>query len=638
MKTTKKDSKIIKRVYDDFQQVWDLRHQSHKYFNNRTLEQYINDSELRFIAYVPSKAEQGKENWQANIVPPVTRQKIEALLAAVALDIPQTRFKAVDERNEQDQKRASLMKALVNHSYNQSNKEEELYFEGLETLVKGTCIVYDGHLKTSAKRKIIKDFNVETGEIETEEKEVQVEDRCISTIVPLENLYIADYFVRDIQDQPYLAWVDYLTEDKFNEYYGQYKKAKQVKSGAYKFTTPEEQQRFFKEKWEGRVTKDQPIEVVKYYNKYRDEFIIVANGVLLLNVPLLLGKRKKWYPFSKTIYKAFTSDFFYGHSLPNDLMGAHDVKASLFNMALDKTYKSMVDTLLIGNTNKDDFDLDDEEVTVDTRVYVQDVSQVKNMPTSGLTDGEVKMMDIIGKDLDLSSMDATQQGVAGRGVTAREIVIANQNAQKMKGVFHMFLTHLWLQKLKLRSLNIITYYTQPKVKQIAEGKFESAYPKYMVPNQTLSNASQGTLGVQVIGVNEEMPTKDELDVSEIKNRKKVGGNYEEMAMPSEYLDEFEYDIEIVSESIYQKDAVLTQAKLEDKLRMLTTLFPEVFANNKDKLVRDTLYAYDDDPSAYNLVPPTPDMPAPQGMPTQEGKGTPAKPLEQDNQLTNINAQ
>lgn len=623
-------NKRIKHVYNDFQEMWDLRQQSQKYFNNRTLEQFINDSELRFIAYVPTKEEQDKENWQSNIVPPVTRQKIEALLASVALDVPQTRFKAVNERDEQDQQRAMIMKTLVTHSYNKDNKQEEYYFEGLETSVKGTGIVYDGYLKCSQKRKVIKSFDIETGKIETEEKEVETENRCVSTIVPLESLYIMDYTIRDIQDQPSLAWAEYMSKSEFNQAYGKYPKADKVKTGGYVFTSPEEE-RFFKERWTNRTSKDEPIEVLRYYNKPADEYMIVANGVLLLDVPMLLGKRKKWYPFAKTIYKAFASDFFYGNSLPNDIMGEHDAKASLFNMALDKTYKSMMDTLLIGMSNKDDFDLEDDNVTVDTRIYVQDISQVKNLPTSSLSDGEVKMMDIIGHDLDLSSSDSTQQGVSGKGVTAREIVIANENAQKMKGVFYMFLTHLWIQKMKLRSLNVLTYYTKPKVKQITggemDGEIESKHNKFMVPNSTMSDGGQGTMGIQMVGDDSELPSLEQLDISEAENQKKAGSNYEELAITSDYLDEWEYDVEIIAESIYQKDAVYTQAKLEDKLRMLTTLFPEVFAQNKDKLVRDTLWAYEDDPNAYNLTAPIPTMPTPQGMPTQEGKGTPAKPAE-----------
>lgn len=44
--------------------------------------------------------------------------------------------------------------------------------------------------------------------------------------------------------------------------------------------------------------------------------------------------------------------------------------------------------------------------------------------------------------MDLGTVSENQQGVTGKGVTAREIVIANENAKKLKGIFFMFLTDL----------------------------------------------------------------------------------------------------------------------------------------------------------------------------------------------------
>lgn len=597
--------KSIKEVYDDLEYMRKLRNQKWKYFNDRTLKDLIDDSQLRLNGFVPSRESQGKEPWQSNVFHPVTKNKFKAILAAIALDIPQTKVVAQNEKFGRDATRAYIMKHLTKFSYDQENKEEQIFFEAWEALEKGTVIVYDGYLKAKAKRKIIKSFDPSTGEIETEEEEVETDNGCVNFIVPLMNLFIKDWTIFDIQKQPSLCWVERMGVDDFNTEFGKYSKSKFVKT-SNQLTDKNEQDVFFKEFWQERDKEDEPIEVIRYFNKGKDEFKVIANGVLLFESPLILGKKKKWYPFAKTVQEPFATDFFYGNPFPNSLMGEQDVINSLYNMGLDKTYKSMVPSLLIGNTNKDDFDLEDQNTTVDTKIYVQDINQVKEMPISGLSQSDVKMIEIISRGLDLSSVDSNQQGVSGRGVTAREVVIANENAKKLKGILYMFLTSLWIQKLKLRIMNILTYYTQPKVEKVlGEGGKENIIDKYKsfsVDNAELSDGSKGTLGIEMVGSEKELPTQNEVDIQEETQKMQSGEKYEKVYITSDYLDDWIYDIKVISDSIYQRESGLTQLKMEEKMRVLGVYFPEILMANKEKLAKDTLVAYEDDPDEYELAP------------------------------------
>lgn len=600
---TDQEKQVIKRVYDDYSSMRILRNKKYKYFNDRSLKDFIDDSQLRLNCYVPSRESQGKENWQANVVHPTTKNKFKAMLAAVALDVPQTVIVAQNEKMEKDNQRAELVKNLVRFSYDQENKEEQVFFEAWETAEKGTVIVYDGFLKAKAKKKVITAYNPETGEVESEEQEVETENGCVNFIVPLMNLYIGDWNIFDIQKQPKLCWVDKMNEDQFKSEFGKYPKYKLVEEGL-RLTQVGENDTFFRKEWEDRISEDEPIEVLRYFNKDKDQFIIIANGVLLHDSPLLLGKKKKWYPFAKTVFEPFASDFFYGNSLPNTLMGEQDVINALYNMALDKTYKSMAPALLIGNTNKDDFDLEDQNTTIDTKIYVQDITQVREMPISGINNSDVQMIDLISRGLDLSSVDSNQQGVPGRGVTAREVVIANENAKKLKGIMYMFLKSLWIQKIRLRIMNILIYYTQPKVQQIinedgTKKNIIDEYQNFNIDNVEMSDGGKGTLGIRIYNDKNKMPTSQDLTEAENVSRKKNSGEkFELIAISNDYLDDWIYDIRIESESIYQTESSLSQLKMEDKLRVLGTYFPQLLMANQPKLFKDTLIAYEDDPDEY----------------------------------------
>jgi hypothetical protein len=612
-----KEKETIKSVYNELEYMRKLRNQKWKYFNDRTLKEYIDDSQLRLNGFVPSKASQGKEKWQSNVFHPITRNKFKAMIAAIALDVPQIKIVAQNEKQQQDQDRALIMRNLVDYSYDQDNKEEQIFFEAWESAEKGTVIVYDGYLKAKQKRKIISSYDPQTGEVEFEEQEVETDSQCVNFIVPLMNLYIKDFNIYDIQKQPSLCWVERMDADQFKNEFEKYDKYEYVKT-SNELTDPNEADTFFKAFWQECDKDDEPIEVVRYFNKGKDEFRIIANGVLLFESPLILGKKKKWYPFAKTVFEPLATDFFYGNSLPNSLMGEQDVINALYNMALDKTYKSLVPPLLIGNINKDDFDLEDQNITSDTRIYVQDISQVLPMPIKGVEQSEFKMIEMISRGLDLTSIDANQQGIANRGVTAREVVIANENAKKLKGSLYLFLNSLWIQKIKLRIMNILTYYTQIKVDK-ALGEKGQGFQQFMVNNSELS-MGKGTMAIEMYGSKNEMPTPAMLDVKEQQMQKQSGNNYEIIAITNDYLDDWQFDIKIESESLYQKESGLTQAKVEDKLRMLGTYSPQTIMNNQEKVTKDILIAYEDDPDDYNLTPPMA-QPGMAGAPAGEGEAT-----------------
>jgi hypothetical protein len=620
-----KDLELIKRIYNEFSLMRDVTNKPYKYFNNRTLTQFIDDSEKRFNSYVPSRSSQGKEKWQANFFHPITKNKTMAILASVALDIPPIRITATNEKNEVNMKVASIVSDLVKASYNNEDKEEQNFFEVLDGAIKGTVISYDGYLKTKVKRKEITSFDIITGEVQYEEKEITIDEGCKDFIVPLENIFVKSAFIRKIQNQPAIIWAQYMDESDFSYEFSNYAKFKYVKVGA-DLIEKDVQKRFFYEDWNTR-TKERPIEVIRYYNKINDEYIIIANGILMLSAPMLLGQKRKYYPFSKGGYSPFASDFFWMNSLPNCLMGEQDIINAFYNMVSDKTFKGLVTNLLIGNTNKDDFDLMDENITLDSKIYVQDINQVKEMPNSGVTSSEFNMIKLISAGLDLSSVDAAQQGVQGNGVTAREVIIANENARKLKGIFFLFITSMWLQKIKLRTLNVLINSTSSKMEAIIGSDKAKQFRKFIVEGTELSDGTKGNKGVIIANDKKDLPTQSEIDQN-VEEYKKINPdtNYEEIAVTSAYLNDWEYKIKIVSEDLYQKDSSYSVSKNEDKIKTILAAFPEYFKKNQEKLFKDTLISNGEDVDEYDLDlnPPkeTEAMPTDENTPPIETESPP----------------
>jgi len=294
--------------------------------------------------------------------------------------------------------------------------------------------------------------------------------------------------------------------------------------------------------------------------------------------------RKKSYPFAKTICEPFNGvDFFYGNSLANANSDAQDTINSLYNMGLDKTYRSLVPQRLIGNVNKDLMEMENEEYGMENDVYVSDVTQVKWLETPGLNNSEMAMIKWVGQQLDLGMVDQTQQGVAGRGVTAREIVIANENAKKLKGIFFLFLSDLWVQKTKLFITNILMHYPLARISEsIGEDGakvMQETFPTYFVNNAEFPNGDNGTLAIQFVSSKEELPTQEDLDIDE-EVMKLKGMKYNKVAMVQDYFNNYEYEPEVVSDMLYQQDRAEEQATFADKLKIIMSAFPEYYENNK----------------------------------------------------------
>lgn len=601
-KPTDEAVKAIREVYVEFDEMRDVKAEKYRELNDRTPVQFWDDSQLRANGYVPDKASQGKEEWQANVFTPTTRNKIKALLASIAKSPPPISMTAVNERNQNSVIRAEIMKHLVEASYVQGGKNPEvtIFLDGWNCAINGTVIKYDGYLKAKNKVKLLKNYDIVTGEVEVEEKEVYTADEPVEIEVPLQHFFYKNAYISNVQEQPALIWVEYYDEERFQMEFGKYKNAKHVPHGGKEMGATESQT-FFYNLWEKRVGKKQ-YEVLRYYRKNPDTYRIVANGVLLLDAPLLWGRSKKKYPFAKQIFEPFAnSNFFLGNSLPNILMAEQDIENAFINSMTDKTFRSLVQPVLIGLPNKDSFDLEDEYVDGDTKIYVEDVNQVKPMPIPQVNQSEIAMLNIIRGGLDEDSTDGVQSGSSGSGSTAREIVIANERAEELKGLFFIFMKDLWVQKYTLRSLNIAMNYSKAKVKAVAgeDGaqEFEKMFQTFNVPSVELSDGTMGGMMIEVVEDQGKMSKPGELDVREEVSRIE-GKPVEIVQITSDFLDDYEYIVQIESENLYRKSKALKMAMNDEKIRGVATMFPSIFAQAQQKFFEDYIEGYGDNPEKY----------------------------------------
>jgi len=527
---------------------------------------------------------------------PTIRNKLKKMIAGFSLRIPEMIMKAFGGDGNLNIDRAYVADNLIKSSYIQnSNPIMENFWEIWEAASKGTVFKYEGYLKSEYKQKFIKSYDIVTGEVESEERTVNAKDECVSIQLPITELFLRDFQINNIQDQPSIAWVRYMSNDEFTKEFGQYKDAEYVHEGIPNNNT--DTSTFFYTMEGKEENGERLIEVIRYYNQLKDQYIIAANGVLLLNAPLLWRVNgEKVYPFAKAIWEPFIDRHFaYGNSLPNILMGEYDIFNTLWNSVLDKEYRSLVRPLLVGRVNQDQFDLEDEFLDTSTKIYVNDISQVKSIQTNNVDNSDIVMIQMIARGIE-ETAPSLPNTLAQKQSTAREVVIAEEKLRELKGINQELVADLWRQKYSLRLANIQLNYPQPRKIINIKGKEEKIYRIFLIENTELEKdtGETGTLAIQFRDVKkkDKVKVKKDIDVEE-EMMKKQGINYRKMILSTNFLDNYSYQIEIVSESLLQPSMAKRQTIMKDKLSVTANLFPEIFMANQADLFNEMMSTYDD---------------------------------------------
>ena len=599
----KEELQVITDVYKAVEDLIEVRDTTYKEFNDRVLTHFVDDGDHRLNTFVIDKDsyDPPKEDWQSNVVLPTIRDKQMKILAGFALSVPEVEVKAYGEDKLLDTDRGEMAKWLIQGSYlEEENSIVENFWESWECASRGTVIKYEGYLKVKAKQKYIKSYDISTGAVEVAEREVDVDDKCISFIVPITEFYPRDFYVHDVQEQDDCAWIRYYSKERATYEFGRYPNWTHVKT-KLEMSTASTESEYHKSKWSTRVEGEEDIEIVRYYNILTDSYIIIANGVLLLDAPLLWKVNgKKQYPFAKTIWSPFvTKHFFYGNSFPNLMMGQYDNYNTLWNTLHDKEFRSLVPAILVGMLNRDSFDLEDEWLTGTTKISVADVNQVKVMEQAGVNNADVMMLKLVAQNLE-DSAPSLPSLLGNKKATAREIVIADEKLQEMKTLHSELIVDLWRQKYALRLANIQLNYPQPRTIIDPEtGKEKTINRTYIIENAELDSVTgeRGVLAVQFKKVSKKALKKTEEDLAvEEKMMSMQGINYKKVLIPPNYFDNHMFRMAMIPDSITRVSQARAQASVLEKLASVSQFFPQIFLLNQKEYFEEFAKAYGDNPS------------------------------------------
>jgi len=146
----------------------------------------------------------------------------------------------------------------------------------------------------------------------------------------------------------------------------------------------------------------------------------------------------------------------------------------------------------------------------------------------------------------------------------------------------------------------------PRIKKIigedGAEKFSDMTRIFNIEKATLSDGTKGTLGIELVPrekMSDKQSIKTDIEAEEERNLS-AGKPYEKIVLTYDYLERLSYDIEIISDTLWQSSQSIAMALTIEKVQTMAKIFPEYFAANKELLFRDLIKVYGDSADRYNL--------------------------------------
>jgi len=464
-KPSQEIQEFIFEVYDKYIKWRALRNQVYKQFNNQTLLDFLDDARKKFWGTIPLSY----DNDTPRFMMPDTRNEIIKILAKIANLKMKPHFDGVEGF---DAVKATILKDLVEYWRRGANRKLSNFWQFLYNVENGTVVVCVAYKNRLRKVKDVTMYDPYTGETKYKEDELDESD-VEEEIINLEDLYIPKIWEPDIQKQEEVIVRTLLKWSDFKNAFKGYSNIDYVIPGS-QFADAS----IFADFLSYDVRGGDFVEVIRYYNAFRDRYAIIANGVLLNPIKSADDKKEeiaplpwnhKKLPFAKTIFEPIDANFFYGMPLAEKVRSPQEALNKMMELLLDRERRSIAAPIITNDPN-----VEEGLELKPGRIYQvnTDVNQYKELPISGSSPSAWNTITTL-----QGIIAATGSGGVGYPVlpsrqprSATEKAILAQQQEEMSGLYYLFYQDLLEQKVWLAVKNMIQFYTSKKVEDVLGSK------------------------------------------------------------------------------------------------------------------------------------------------------------------------
>ena len=445
-------------------------------FNDLSLVSRDQYDQMSFNTYQPNNGEgwegSPQANWRSRALRPIVRNKCMSIAAHATARLIFPKVFAYNNNADEQKDAAMIMEDLMEWSGDVSNYPFTALMRVITALGSPASI---GYTEYGEVMRTVKTQKGDDGKWIEEQIRDEAYPCFMDCVVPVNQLYIENFYEPDIQKQGWLIWRKvYAFSEAQAKYSAVYDNFKFVRPGVQ--TIYDDANRTFYYVYDPNM-RSEDVEEIIYWNKNLDLKIIMVNGVMLTDSDNPNPRQDKMYPLDKFGYEPINNRFFYYKSLAFKLQHDADIVNTLYQMVIDGTYLSIFKPMVNvgGEIIASDVIVPGAVTTLsDPNADLRAINVGADLK-SGL-----ETLAVVEKSIDESSQEPTLQGQENGGTqTAYEISRIEQNANTVLGLFLQMISKHVKEFGKLRMDDILQYLTLPEVVNIT-GEPELSYKTFFL--------------------------------------------------------------------------------------------------------------------------------------------------------------
>lgn len=269
---------LFSRCQSDYQRAYNLQHRTFDEFDGLSLLERTKRDQQTFGAYVGAEYVPKQKQWRWKGRKNTARNKITGLLAQMIAGMLFPMVYAQNQEDEEDKVTAQVMRILVEEHLRKANYQMKFMYMALSALVNPAVFVSVEYLVAMQRIKE-KGLN---GQVQIVEAIDTLLTGLNLDIIPVDQLMLGDFYIGDIQRQPFLVRVDRISWDQARELYGDHEDFQYVQAGKTRVVlTGNENSTLFDIEW---TEADQlAVQVLTFYYRAEDVEVPWVGGVFMGN-------------------------------------------------------------------------------------------------------------------------------------------------------------------------------------------------------------------------------------------------------------------------------------------------------------------------------------------------------------------
>lgn len=437
------EENYLKGLYKKLVLARNKRDQSYQEFDGMDYSTYYTLNEKLANTYIEPKKNKEDSNFQSGTI----RTKLFALLSSIINLNLSGDISAFDKNGLKVQALGDAMEDIILKTNELDIDDEKKLLRQYELLKHGSVFVEEIWDEKNKKEKKLKEkFNGQIKNVKWKTKIKKAFAKPSRNIIPGINVYLGDITKYNINEQPFIFTVDNIP----------YEEAKVIFEEWERWNNVPRKEKFANEikSWRLLEVQEDYVEIIRYQDKWNNEFALLLNGVLMTPVGLPLPWGYEEYNISQQNLEPINSKFAYGKSLVFKIRNKVAILDEMMRLAILKTQKSFMPPYI----NISGRILSNKVLMpgkISHGIAPGTLLPINDKETQGITTAELAMINELKESVNSETTSPTFQGQQARGnPTATEVLELQRQAKQMLGIiiFAMCMLEWKLEWLRLQNI------------------------------------------------------------------------------------------------------------------------------------------------------------------------------------------